>query len=85
VAAEFCEETLKVSYENLFMEDEGKEVLAIPGIVDLAHGEDEAGPHAIVFVESEDNVEEIEREISRLSLLASCRVVVQPQLCIGPG
>jgi hypothetical protein len=34
---------------------------------------------------SENNVEEVEREISRLSLLASCRVVVQTQLCIGPG
>jgi hypothetical protein len=66
------------------IEREREEVLAIPGVVDLAYGEDEAGPHVLVFVEDEDNVEKAKREISRLSLLVGCRVVVQPELRIGP-
>jgi hypothetical protein len=67
------------------IESQREKTLAIPGVVDLAYGEDEIGPHALVFVKDEDAVKKVEREISRLSLLAGCRVVVQAQLCIGPG
>ncbi len=67
------------------IEREREKVLAIPGVVDLAYGEDKAGPHALVFVEDEDHVGKVKREISRRSLLAGCRVIVQPQICIGLG
>ncbi len=66
------------------IEHEGEDVREIPGVVDLAYGEDEIGPHVLVFVEGEDIVDNVKEEISRRSLLMDCRVVVQPELRIGP-
>ena len=66
------------------IERDREAVLAIPNVVDLAYGEDEAGPHILVFVGNEGDVDNVKREISRLSLLAGCRVVTQPELRIGP-
>ena len=58
-------------------------VLAIPGVVDLAHGEDADGPHALVFVAEGADIQPVEAAIARRNLLADCRVVVEPALTLG--
>jgi hypothetical protein len=67
---------------NEAIERDRAQVQAVPGVIDLVYGEDDEGPHALVFVESEEHRERVKRELTRLSLLKECRIVVEEQLLL---